>query len=239
MSRRNILGELSAVVRLTKQSTLPTKKEVILGYNWHLNQSKAGAGPSFNPRAYDIESLVLADVKETWAYASLESCMVSNDRAHAMVKTLMTNIAKLRAQPKARFTAQSYIDKHEKLEQECNQLFDLSACKGHFDLPENFNEYDIPCTKKWHVKVSCKCSMEKRIHPRELNFLLDQRKDRRLSISGLDLSATAHDIRVASGRRNTPSEPVPSSSNLDSCPSVMTTTGRVMFFSIRTISNSL
>ena len=52
------------MVELKKQATLPTTKEVILGYNWRFNELKIGKGLSYHPKGYDVEKLVLEDIKK-------------------------------------------------------------------------------------------------------------------------------------------------------------------------------
>ena len=89
MSRRNVLVELSAMAEFKKQSTLPTVKDVVLGYNWRCNELKQGKGIKFNPPTYEIQKLVIKDIRLTWKYASLGQCTLSDDRCHAMIKKLI------------------------------------------------------------------------------------------------------------------------------------------------------
>ena len=59
MSRQHLLSEFDPLVELKKQSMLPTVKDVILGYNYRMNELKQGKGANFRPKQYDV--LILPD----------------------------------------------------------------------------------------------------------------------------------------------------------------------------------
>ena len=50
----------------------------------------------------------------------------------------------------------------------------------------------------------CGCSLDKRIHPREIKFLLDQRSERIMGIGPVDSAVSAENQRLAMNRRTSP-----------------------------------
>ena len=45
------------------------------------------------------------------------------------------------------------------------------------------------------------CSLDKRVHPLELKFLLDQRSESKMVIGSLDLAATEYNVNIEENKR--------------------------------------
>ena len=197
--RKSILEELSVMEELKVLRSLPTLKDVYKGFLYRQNELKLKNG-NVLPKFCDVANLVLEDIRKTWVFASLESVLLGKERIIVMIQKLVKRVSDLKAQPKSRLTSPSYVAKLEVLVKEADQLFDVSSCKCTFVLPEGMTENDIPCSNKWRTKVSCQCPLEKRVHPRELQFLLDQRGNRSMRIGSLDQNVTAHNLKIQANR---------------------------------------
>ena len=157
MSRQNILSNVSVMEKLTKLRTLPTLRNVIQGYFWRQHELKAGKGPNFQPATSDIASLVEKDIRQTWIFANLGTGLLSSQRITQKIKTGISRLSSLKAQPKNRLQFPSYLIKIASFEKKCDKIFDICSCKCKFPFDSTINEDEIPCTDQWRTKIVCSC----------------------------------------------------------------------------------
>ena len=196
--RLKILEDLCTLKKLENISVLPTIRQVSQNYEWWFNQLKAGGA---NPRFIDVSEHVERDVKSVWEKASLGNVLVSTRRFQELLQNLRNRIKKLKAQPKTRLNHPLFLSKLDDLCNDADKLFDICTCKCSFPFDGSIKEDDIPCCNKYRTKVKCDCIIEKRVHPRELKFLLDQRGERVMYIGPLDRIVTQDNLRLQSNRR--------------------------------------
>ena len=135
------------------------------------------------------------DIRHTWIFANLKNTLLSSRRICEKILTSIQLLSNLKAQSKARKSSPSNLKKLADFEKQCRQLFDICACKCKFLFDATVEEENIPCTDYWRTKVICSCQISARIHPRKLEFLLDQRSERRMSIEGVDVAVSQDNMK--------------------------------------------
>lgn len=201
MPRKNVLDELSIMEELRVMRALPTLKDVCRGFQWRQNELKTGKRPHYRPPIKHVARLVEEDIKKTWRFANFGENMLSSRRIIEMITTSHIRIYKLKIQSKQRLMSPAFRRKLMLLQVDSSKLFDIAVCKCKFDFNETVLEHNIPCINRWRTKVVCSCPIGKRLDPRELKFLLDQRGCRQLRIGGVDRAATAENQRRYANRR--------------------------------------
>jgi len=152
--------------REMRRNMLPLNKEIIWHYDY-LRTNLREVDANFQkkvPNFTDVKSLLLEDIIGIWKRASLP--IVGRNRVETKIKVLIEkwNLCKKKARKS------KYSNLHEEW---MDQLFDISKCKCSIDL-------DSRVVKG---KVLCSCPFENRIPAVELQFLLDQRRERKMIIS--------------------------------------------------------
>ena len=113
--RHNILVELSVMEKLNQLWVLPTVKQVYQGFNWRYHDLKQGKGNNYKPPLKDVISLLEADVKKSWAFASLGENVISSRQFYRLVTELHSTITKLKKQNKDELNSHAYLAKLENL----------------------------------------------------------------------------------------------------------------------------
>ena len=147
-----------------KRNTLPLQKEVI----WHfeyLKQKLRENSIKFErklPVYIDEKEQLLKDVISLWKKSSLP--VLSKIRTEAKIKDL---IQKWKLALKRAMKSKSELKKDEWM----SQLFDICKCKCKYDE-----------VKVHQGKVLCSCPFEDRVAGAEIEFLIDQRGNRKMML---------------------------------------------------------
>ena len=199
MSRQGVLQQLSVMKKLDKLRQLPTLKQVYQGYMWRHNELQAGHGPNYRPPRQEVATLVAEDILITWEYASLIDNVVSKTRIIKKVKEMAEMVYKLKSAPRHGPSHQRKIDD---LSNKADQLFEIAYCKCDISEWAAGSADDIPCVNRWRSKVVCRCPMQYRLHPREVEFLHDQRNNRLMRIGSFDRDVTSLNVQRIENRHH-------------------------------------
>lgn len=136
------------------------------------------------PTFSEISACVISKLKSVWQRASIP--YVSDERITQMLKTYHTKYKTLQKPEKERKKVKSYQKKVQAFQTDAQaRLFDIAACK----------------CKEFK---NCKCSKERRVHPMEQEFLLDQRTKRKMAIGSLDATTTKKNVKRLSRKQTVP-----------------------------------
>ncbi|CAH0546980.1 unnamed protein product [Brassicogethes aeneus] len=141
---------------------LPTYEEVIKFYEWNRHKIKNDKETKKEPSYKELETVVVARIKEIWAKASIP--IVQRKRVKAMLQTYHLKCKNLlKSNPK--------IPENKEFRRSSKALFDISSCK---------------CKEM----NNCTCPREKKIPVRKQSFLIDQRTARKMVMGTVDIDAT-------------------------------------------------
>lgn len=147
---------------------LPTIRDVIkciLYVKSHLKLNNNGKDP---PNS-EIFAIVSEEINNIWTKASIP--IVTKERVIQLLKSYFKNYLSLKRYPENKRNM-SYQNNLKCFLESSEKLFDVAACK---------------CTSF----ESCSCLKPKKVPINERSFLLDQRIDRKMVISGVDKKETA------------------------------------------------
>jgi len=122
-----------------------------------------------DPSNSDIYAIVSEEINNIWTKASIP--IVTKERVIQMLKSYFEKYSNLKRYPKSKRN-DSFENKLKCFLKSSEKLFDVAACK---------------CTSF----ESCSCLKPKKVPVSERSFLLDQRNDRKMVISGVDKKETA------------------------------------------------
>lgn len=177
---------------------LPVIKDVIkciLFTKSELKLQKNGKDPSNT----EVFSIVSGKLNTIWTKASIP--IVSNVRVTQLLTAYFNKYLSLIRYPKSKRN-DSYDNKVKCFLESSNKLFDIAACK---------------CTSF----ENCSCTKPKKVPISERDFLLDQRNDRKMAISGVDAKETARLLKKHQRQENlkrTEQACFPSTSQTDTVP---------------------
>ena len=141
---------------------MPTYKDVLKQYFLTREIIKTCQESNKEPTFGDIAPIVILDVHKLWEKASIPT--LSHRRILEMLKTFH---AKYRNNLKTKKARKSYQLQVDSLLQDSEALFDICSCN---------------CK----VIYKCSCETPRKIPRIEVPFLLDQRTDRNMTMSGID-----------------------------------------------------
>ena len=137
------------------------------------------------PSGNETNAELVPAIMNLWIKASLPQ--TTDKRVAQMTKELLNKLKSIQSQPKDRLQSPAHLKKLEGFKQDLSTLFDITSCKCLFDLSAPVH----------NGKVTCIHPFDKQIPERELPFILDQRKQRRMVIGNVDTAVTAHNMQRA------------------------------------------
>lgn len=147
---------------------LPTIKDVMINVLFVKTDLKLKCNGR-DPSNTDVFSIVSNEIINIWTKASIPT--VTKERVIQLLKSYFEKYLSLKRYPKSKQN-RSFENNLKCFVEESQKLFDVAACKcSSFE--------------------SCLCLKLKKVPVTERLFLLDQRKDRKMVISGVDKKETA------------------------------------------------
>ena len=161
MSRNKAKNNVFGEPKELKDYELPTLKDVMQHISWVKSQE-----PAKKP-ILEIAKTTADRVMVIWKKASIPTVHKTT-----VVKRINAYLEKVRNIQRSA-GRKGYEEEVQKLQEESTALFDICSCKC--PLPEK----------------ECKCPAESKVPHLELEFLMDQRGDRKMRISSVDRKTTA------------------------------------------------
>ena len=163
------------------QNVLPTNGDVLRGFYYIrlLQMQTTDRVPSGN----ETNAELVPAITNLWVKASLPQ--TTDKRVAQMIKELLNKLKSIQSHPKDRLQSPAYLKKLEGFKKDFSTLFDITLCQCSFDL-------SAPVHNR---KVTCIHPFDKQIPERELPFILDRRKQRRMVIGNVDTAVTAHNMQ--------------------------------------------
>ena len=147
---------------------LPTYENTMKFYNLVKLQMKEELNGK-DPSHFEISSKVTSHIELLWRDASLPT--VSRDRVRTMLKNYHQKYRNILKSYRTRKDNTNYKIKLAVFKQEANKLFDICTCK---------------CKGN-----ACHCPKRRKVPPKEIEFLNDQRSSRKMIIGKVDQAETA------------------------------------------------
>ena len=171
-----------------ERSCLPTFGDVMRAVNWERFNRKTTRQ---EPKWTDVSKCIATHLEEIWSTASIPT--VSTKRILDMLTAYYHKFKNIMKPYKGRSHDQKYQEKLTKFRDESKNLFDIAACK---------------C-----FGGDCNCPAIKKVPKREIEFLNDQRNERKMRIGPIDVTTT-QSIRKAEERREKRSNQPSTSGNI-------------------------
>ena len=189
MALRSDISRSLQVFKHIKGNVLPTNFEVVQHY-FYLRKKLEDSDPKFSsktPSFSDLKDSLVNDVTAVWNKASLP--IVTRQRVSGQCKNLVTKFQAARKRAKRRKL-------NEVSEEWLQNLFDISKCKCPIE----------ESSKLRNKKLLCSCDFKDRIPEKEVAFIKDQRSERKMIISHVDISHAAAQRERLTHVRNLPNE---------------------------------
>ena len=189
MALRSDISRSLQVFKQMKDNILPTNFEVVQHY-FYLRKNLADSDSKFSsktPSFSDLKDSVVNDVIAVWSKASLPT--VSRQRVVGQSRNLISKFEAARKRAKRRKSS-------EVSEEWLQNLFDISKCKCPIEESPKIRSN----------KLLCSCDFKDRIPEKEITFIKDQRSERKMVISHVDISYGAAQIERLAHIRTTPDD---------------------------------
>lgn len=176
MLRKDFTCPIFGHARELPQNVLPTYEDVMLYYLW-ISRNKSN---QYKDLVTDTCTEISEKVIERWQLASIPT--IGNRAVIKKIKAYHDKYRNLLKPYSSRKEVKSYKDRIERFVSESKCLFDISACK-------------CKCL------VSCNCEKHLKVPITERDFLIDQRKGRKMVIGSVDLKTTARNLKNMNRKR--------------------------------------
>ena len=174
MALRSNFSKSLQICEEFKCNLLPTNLDVI-GHYFYLRKKLTVTSSQFLkkiPCFADVRDNLVDDVIEIWNRAGLP--ILSRQRIEAKLKNLISQFEAARKRAKRRKT-------DEVSEDWLKKLFDICKCKCSIE----------DCPKVRNKKLLCNCEYQDRISEMDICFIIDQRSERKMVISSVDVGYVA------------------------------------------------